>query len=474
MYLVVSLLFISTTVLSSTLEEFKQSTKLTQVKWQQLQLALNSSDDDQNATQNSVSILRSEYQQALAKELTLFDRLVETQAQQDYQIYLAERIFEVEHRHHCKRMSSQQECEEEARLAALDKAGKQGSSIIINSTIDITTTRKQTNDQIDNGSDFKEQTSMHAFTHINSYKTLESYKLNNSKGYERLWFIKISVHVSAKQNDYYYQQLVNKHKQRLTIYLSQNRQFDSAQNLETTHYSETVGDISFVMVKLPDGQFVMGSDSGEYNEQPIRIMQVKSFYIAESEVTKVLYQQCIKSKHCNDKWKNSGSLTQEEFNQPKINISWNDIKQEFLPWLTKKTGKKYRLPTEIEWEFAARAGSQSAYYYGDKADQICLYANGAKAKNVNEQCDDGYIKKLAEVKQYNPNKFGLYDMLGNVAEWTNTCWSFYNNASQDCSQAIIRGGSWYDQPFYLRSTSRIGKNKNTRLDTLGFRLAYSN
>ncbi|MFT6530365.1 MAG: sulfatase activating formylglycine-generating enzyme [Psychrosphaera sp.] len=472
-YLIITLLLISTNVQSADIEELQLKAKNTQIKWQQLQLALNSSEDDQNKTQKTVATLRAEYQQALTKELNTFDQLVTTKAQQEYQAYLAERVFEIEHQHHCKRMSSQKECEEEARITALDKAGKQGSSIIINSTTDITTTRKQLNEDVVSGSDFKEKTSMRAFTNISSYQVVESYKLDKSKNHERLWFIKISVHVSAKQNDYYYQQLVNKYKQRLIIHLSQSKQIEHTQDLQTTQYIETVGGIPFVMVKLPGGQFIMGSEQGEFNEQPTSVVQVKSFYIADTEVTKALYQQCIKSKHCNDKWKSSSVLTREEFNQPKADISWYDIKQEFLPWLNKKTGRKYRLPTEIEWEFAARSGSQSDYYYGDRTDQICLYANGAKAKDVSEQCDDGHNKKLAAVKQYNPNKFGLYDMLGNVAEWTNTCGSLYSKMSQDCSQAMIRGGSWYDQPFYLRTSSRIGKNKNTRLDTLGFRLAYS-
>ena len=460
------------------LEQLKQHAQDTKSKWLLLQQALDTSgeynsDKTSDTQERLIRQLREEYQGARTEELIVFDRLIKKEAELDYQQYLAKREFEVEYIHQCERMSSSEQCAEKARVEVLNKAGKQGSSIVINSTTDITTVRTEANDEIENSSEFKEQTNMRSFANIVSYNILESYQQKTSREYERLWFIKVLVHVSAKRNEALYQQLVNKHKDRFELYLSANSILYDIKTNKRERFVDTVERTKIVMIKIPAGHFQMGSEEGDFNEKPVLIKNVSTFYLSETEVTKALFDQCIQSKICNGKWKSGTELDSNEYNKPQTEVSWDDIQQDFLPWLALKTGRAYRLPTELEWEYAARAGSETEYFYGDNAAELCSYANGAKSSSPKKQCDDGYIKTAAQVQQFHPNDFGLYDMLGNVSEWTSSCWSLYGKPNLNCRKAVIRGGSWYDKPFYLRSASRVVKNKNTRLDTLGFRLAYS-
>ena len=469
------------------LEQLKNYADDTTSKWLLLQQALDAasnSTSNQNSnnkrTTNStlsneqdslISHLRQQYEQARTEELILFDRLIKKEADLDYKQYLAERKFDVEYLHQCERMSSRRQCEEKARIEVLNKAGKQGSSIIINSNTDITTIRTEASSGIENSSEFKERTNMRSVANIISYDIVESHQKHGSTEYERLWFIKIKVHVSAKRNESLYQQISDKHKQRFESYLSANSILHDITANQRERYIETIERINLVMIKVPSGQYQMGSDQGESNERPVQIKDVNLFYMSEAEVTKGLYNLCIQSRICKGNLNNK--LAPEEQNQPQTDVSWDDIQQDFLPWLSLKTGRKYRLPTEVEWEYAARAGSKDKYFFGNNINDLCTYANIAEARIDQNRCDDGYIKTVAEIKQFQPNQFGLFDMLGNVSEWTNTCWHLYGKTAVSCSRVAIRGGSWYDQAFYLRSASRKAKTKNTRLDTLGFRLVYS-
>ena len=129
-----------------------------------------------------------------------------------------------------------------------------------------------------------------------------------------------------------------------------------------------------------------------------------------------------------------------------INVSWNDAK-EYVAWLSRKTGQTYRLLTEPEWEYAARAGTTTEYWWGDKFD-----ASKANAGN-----------QTVPVGQYAANSFGLHDMHGNVWEW---CEDAY-----DASSRVLRGGSWGNFPRYLRSAYRGNYLPDDRYDDVGFRLA---
>lgn len=144
--------------------------------------------------------------------------------------------------------------------------------------------------------------------------------------------------------------------------------------------------------------------------------------------------------------------------QPVINVSWNDA-QNYIEWLSNKTGISYRLPSESEWQIAARAGTTTQYYWG----------NDLGYKNANcRGCDNNYDKKkytTTEVGSYKPNPYGLYDMLGNVWQWTDGC------REGDCAKLVLRGGSFEYEPEYLTASYRPGIEATERINNLGFRLA---
>jgi len=183
-------------------------------------------------------------------------------------------------------------------------------------------------------------------------------------------------------------------------------------------------------------------------------------------------------------WKNSG-FNQNE-NSPVVCVSWNDT-QAYIKWLSDKTGKPYRLATEAEWEYGARSNKQSARFWGKDITSSCQYANvadeEAKKRFKGWQvhgCSDGYLH-TAPVGNYKPNNFGLYDMLGNVSEWTCSGYYKYSNGSTENNCAsdkagiprVYRGGSWFDSPERVRAAYRSGSQAYYRDDSLGFRLAVN-
>ncbi|MGH8499760.1 MAG: formylglycine-generating enzyme family protein, partial [Methylococcales bacterium] len=157
--------------------------------------------------------------------------------------------------------------------------------------------------------------------------------------------------------------------------------------------------------------------------------------------------------------------------QPVINVSWIDA-QAYARWLSQQTGINYRLPSEAEWEYAARAGSTTPYFWDDKGrieDYAWYYKNsGDRTHPVGEK---------------KPNAFGLYDTVGNVWEWTLDCWhDSYQNAPADgsawlesdkgdCVRRVLRGGSWVNGPQFVRSAVRNGFNTDVAYFILGFRVA---
>ncbi len=190
------------------------------------------------------------------------------------------------------------------------------------------------------------------------------------------------------------------------------------------------------------------------------------------------------------------------FDRPVTCINMPDA-QAYVDWLSKKTGKKYRLPTEEEWEYAARAGTRSSRYWGDKSGCACRYANVAdrsfkkrlplRAWYQMHACDDGYYF-TSPVGRFKPNQFGLYDMIGNAWEWTTSTWAFsghYNfderlkqtseknellrRSQEDRKKRleklfILKGGSWNTPPYLTRSAYRIWDNGEQRYFTYGFRV----
>jgi formylglycine-generating enzyme required for sulfatase activity len=169
-------------------------------------------------------------------------------------------------------------------------------------------------------------------------------------------------------------------------------------------------------------------------------------------------------------------------------VSWDDA-QAYVAWLSAKTGHVYRLPTEAEWEYAARAGTTTARYGSDDAAEFCRYTNVAdldfsKQFHLDSEenlatCHDGYAF-TSPGGSFPPNQFGLYDMLGNVMDWTEDCWNTsYSGAltdgtawqSGDCGRRVMRGGSWDADLRVVRSANRRGVPTFYRTTTFGFRVA---
>ena len=236
------------------------------------------------------------------------------------------------------------------------------------------------------------------------------------------------------------------------------------------------------MVVIPAGRFSMGCRvermvCRDYQEPAHEVMIVRPFALSKYEVTFEDYDHLTHLDKVDDEGWGRGR-------HPVINVSWDEA-TEYAAWLSAQTGKRYRLPTEAEWEYAARAGSTTMYHYGGYYEsQLCRYANHADTSTDyrwrNRGCTDGVGKHTAEVGQYQPNAFGLYDMSGNVWEWVQDCWhENYQGAPSDgsawlvggdCNRRVIRGGSWSDFPLSLSSAYRFKSTRSYRLDYLGFRL----
>jgi len=187
-------------------------------------------------------------------------------------------------------------------------------------------------------------------------------------------------------------------------------------------------------------------------------------------------------------WRNTGFL--QDNDHPAVCLSWNDA-QAYVAWLSKKTGQKYRLPSEAEWEYAARAGSKTARPWGEDEDTACAHANVADQTAKREipgasgwaihNCSDGYAY-TAPVGKFAPNRFGLVDMIGNAWEWTADRWhgSYKDSGRPDDGRAwetgadvgrVLRGGSWDLRPQNARSANRISFVPSFRSNDTGFRPA---
>src|SRR5690606_35842202 len=159
--------------------------------------------------------------------------------------------------------------------------------------------------------------------------------------------------------------------------------------------------------------------------------------------------------------------------RPAINVSWDDA-QAYLAWLRGASGKAYRLLSEAEWEYVARAGARTRYSFGDSLAELCRHANGADRSTdypwANPNCSDGF-PHTAPAGSFAANAFGLHDLYGNVSEWVEDCWhGSYDGAPADagawtadgeCRLRVARGGSWGDQPLRLQAANRLDR-KSTR------------
>jgi len=226
-------------------------------------------------------------------------------------------------------------------------------------------------------------------------------------------------------------------------------------------------DVQFVMI--PSGPFQMGSKSLSSYEVPIHTVNITSFKLMSTEVTFALWRDCFEDKACQHMPK--GFISSQK--KPVVNISWNEITKQFIPWFNNKTGQNYRLPSEAEWEYAARAGSYDNYSWGDR-----INCSQARFGYYSNQCEKQ--KYPDDVKSYEKNYFGLFDMHGNVKELVQDCWNDnFKNAPSDgsawltgrCDKAVVKGGSYKSKKSQLRLGVRYRHDKNARFDDDGFRLA---
>src|SRR5262249_928105 len=169
---------------------------------------------------------------------------------------------------------------------------------------------------------------------------------------------------------------------------------------------------------------------------------------------------------------------------PAVCINWHDAR-EYVAWLRRRTGRAYRLPTEAEWEYAARAGTHTRYSFGDEGTALCAHGRFADVGTPfpwRDGCGSDAAGPIP-VGQLKPNPWGIFDMHGNAWEWVEDCWTpdaseipadgSAFSPSANCTERVIRGGSWANGPLMLRSAARRGMNAEFRENHFGFRVALS-
>jgi formylglycine-generating enzyme required for sulfatase activity len=236
------------------------------------------------------------------------------------------------------------------------------------------------------------------------------------------------------------------------------------------------------MLVLPAGSFQQGSEDPAASpaEQPLREVAIaRPFAIGVFEVTLAQWDACQAAGGCAQALSDNGwgrGL------RPAIMVSWEDA-QQYIAWLAKTTGQDYRLPSESEWEYAARAGARGDWPASGPTG-ICAQANLAGTETDFEwrhpDCGDTLALGTAPAGTFEANTFGLYDMIGNVAEWTADCWNLsYLDAPADgsawtrgiCSSHVTRGGSWVTGSREARLPARFNLRAGDRNDFTGFRVA---
>jgi formylglycine-generating enzyme required for sulfatase activity len=234
-------------------------------------------------------------------------------------------------------------------------------------------------------------------------------------------------------------------------------------------------EMRFISVKA--GCFDMGSPDTEVgrfqNEGPVHHVCLDAFELGQFEVTQ-------------DEWRpvmvfvnSAPSFFKGDGRRPVESVSWNEA-QSFIRLMSLFGKYRYRLPNEAEWEYAARGGTTTSRFWGERAEAGCRFENMADLTlkqalpdAVVADCDDGYAT-TAPVGSFEPNPFGFHDMLGNVAEWAEDCYADYAKPPEipaDCATRSVRGGSWNIDPRFLRAADRSGISPNVRSGYIGLRLA---
>ncbi|MEO1284501.1 MAG: SUMF1/EgtB/PvdO family nonheme iron enzyme [Pseudomonadota bacterium] len=262
------------------------------------------------------------------------------------------------------------------------------------------------------------------------------------------------------------------------------------------------------MVAVAGGQLLMGAPAdritaGDFSadQGPQRSVKITAFAIGQTEVTRaqftdfleasghtppsgcITWEDGIESDRTDRSFENPGY--DQNPDHPVVCITWHDA-QAYVDWLSRETGERYRLLSEAEWEFAARAGSDDRFFFGADVEAICRYDNvgdaDAKARWPNWEttaCSDGEVV-TGPAGSYDPNGFGVYDIYGNVREWVRDCWHNNYQRAPDTSQAwidvgctarVARGGSWDSKPSLVASSWRLSLPAETRHFLYGFRVA---
>jgi len=254
-------------------------------------------------------------------------------------------------------------------------------------------------------------------------------------------------------------------------------------------YFESIDKDTYIqpaMIKIKSGSFMMGSDDGDSDEKPVhRVTIPNDFYIGKYEVTNEEFAKFLNDSNVQENWledksqdsdsriiknRNSYKVESGYEKHPIVEVSWYGAKA-YAKWLSKKTNKNYRLPTESEWEYVARAGTTTKYSFGNSSNDLSSYAW------YNRNNGDG-TKKVG-TKQ--PNPWGIYDIHGNVWEWCEDWYidnynstpingTAYNNKKD---YKVLRGGSWFDFANVLRSANRSWITADYTFNYIGFRLVLS-
>ena len=259
------------------------------------------------------------------------------------------------------------------------------------------------------------------------------------------------------------------------------------------------------MAVVPAGSFLMGSPDTEVgrlsHEGPVHRVTIRSpFAVGVHEVTFAEWDACASSGGCQGLRPSDNGWGRGQ--RPVINVSWDDAKS-YVQWLSSRTSERYRLLSESEWEYMARAETRTARWWGEGESVQCSHANGTDAELPPDcigilgefiqcgrdaasegfswmvGCSDGH-SHTASVGSFRANAWGLYDVLGNVFEWTEDCWNGNRRSGPsdgsayehgDCNLRVLRGGAWGSKPRYLRSASRSRSTTSERNSDVGFRVA---
>jgi formylglycine-generating enzyme required for sulfatase activity len=240
--------------------------------------------------------------------------------------------------------------------------------------------------------------------------------------------------------------------------------------LQPARAQAVVREVAADMIELPAGSYLMGNaelDFGDADERPVHPVSVHRFQLARHAVTFAQYDRFTAA---------TGRVRADDAGfvrgrRPVIHLSWDDA-QDFIHWLNERSGLHYRLPSEAEWEYAARAGSAAHFPWGPR--YVAGHANAAGTER-----GDPY-PYTAPVGSFSANAWGLYDMVGNVEQWVADCYrESYVGAPDNavpvadtpCAQRVRRGGSWGLAPWFLRVDYRNSADPHLQSDAIGFRVA---